>query len=290
MRRVLFLLVGIGLVADNPAWAARPPATTVQLVSEAASIQPGVPLWVGLQLTMDPGWHTYWRNPGDAGLATSVRWEFPEGFSAGPIQWPVPERIETSSIVSYGYEGEALLLSQMTPPKTLTPGSSVPLKGRVDWVECQDVCVKRQAEVSLELPVKAEPPGPDPQWAKAFECARAQQPAMLPEWNVAAAMKGKQVLIKATAKPDATGIVKGVQFVTEGIQFFPAEPGVIDHAAPQPIASVSDGVVITLAPSPYSDGPPRRLTGILVSPQGWLGPGSPTALAVDVPVEPKPSW
>ncbi len=283
MRHVLFLLVGIGLVADNPAWAARPPATTVKLVSEAASIQPGVPLWVGLQLTMDPGWHTYWRNPGDAGLATGVRWEFPEGFSAGPIQWPVPERIETSSIVSYGYEGDALLLSQMTPPKTLTPGASVPLKGRVDWVECRDVCVKRQAEVSLELPVNAEAPQPDPQWTSAFERARAQLPLTLPEWDVRAAVKGKQLLIKATVKPEVAGAVKEVHF-------FPAESGVIDHAAPQQIAFVSDGVVVTLAPSPYSDGPPKRLTGILVSPQGWLGPGSPTALAVDVPVEPKPSW
>src|SRR5580700_6467224 len=63
-----------------------------ELVPEAQSIAPGQRLWVDLHLTMAPGWHTYWRNPGDSGLPTEIAWQLPAGFTAGAIAWPVPER------------------------------------------------------------------------------------------------------------------------------------------------------------------------------------------------------
>src|SRR5947209_2546423 len=74
-------------------------------LSETQSIQPGKPFTVALELKMKDGWHTYWRNPGDSGMATAIRWALPEGFSAGPIQWPYPSRIEGQSLASFGYRG-----------------------------------------------------------------------------------------------------------------------------------------------------------------------------------------
>ena len=64
-----------------------------ELVAETTAIVPGQPLTVALRLKHDPHWHTYWQVPGDSGLPTTIKWALPEGWSAGPIQWPVPQRL-----------------------------------------------------------------------------------------------------------------------------------------------------------------------------------------------------
>ena len=51
---------------------------------------PGQSVWVALDLRIKPGWHTYWRTPGDSGLPTTIKWTLPDGVTAGDIQWPVP--------------------------------------------------------------------------------------------------------------------------------------------------------------------------------------------------------
>ena len=76
----------------------------VELVSEHASVQPGRPFQVGLRMKLKRGWHTYWKQPGDAGMPLRIEWTLPSGFRPGPIEWPVPERIPTSGLMSYGYE------------------------------------------------------------------------------------------------------------------------------------------------------------------------------------------
>jgi hypothetical protein len=112
MRKVIelgvtLLLVTAGAGAEGgPATAGR--HVRASLVAEADAAQPGRSLLVGFRLEMEPGWHTYWRNPGDSGLPTKVRWELPEGFSAGELQWPRPIRFATGPLVSYGYEHEVL--------------------------------------------------------------------------------------------------------------------------------------------------------------------------------------
>ena len=83
---------------------------TAQLVVEPSSIAAGVPVTVALKLVHAPGWHTYYKEPGDSGLPTKIDWVLPEGFSAGEILWPVPQRIELPPLVNFGYEGEAALL------------------------------------------------------------------------------------------------------------------------------------------------------------------------------------
>src|SRR6476660_4787986 len=74
------------------------------LLCDRASIEAGKPFDVGVLLKIKPGWHVYWKNPGDSGIATSVDFKLPEGFSAGEAQFPVPQRIEApGGIVNYGY-------------------------------------------------------------------------------------------------------------------------------------------------------------------------------------------
>src|SRR5882757_8399496 len=106
------------------AWAAqaegvRTPHVEADLVTERTAVEAGKPLTVALRLKMIPHWHTYWRNPGDSGLKTTLAWTLPEGFSAGEIQWPIPQRIPAGPLTNYGYENEVYLLTEITVPRNL---------------------------------------------------------------------------------------------------------------------------------------------------------------------------
>ncbi len=169
MWRWLFFLFGIGSLLAAP-------QTRVDLISEVKTVQPGVPFTVGVRLQMNPGWHTYWKNPGDSGMATRVEWKLPSGFQAGELQWPVPHRIESPPLISFGYEGTAILLAAITPPKTLKPGEKVILEAKVSWLECQEACIPGEGKVRLEL--KAGPVAEiDPVSAVLLQRPRAQIPS-----------------------------------------------------------------------------------------------------------------
>ena len=86
-----------------------------ELVAHAPDgVVPGRPLWLGLAIRHQPHWHTYWKNPGDAGLPTTLAWTLPAGMAAGEIAWPVPRQIPVGSLMNYGYEGELLLAVPVT--------------------------------------------------------------------------------------------------------------------------------------------------------------------------------
>jgi DsbC/DsbD-like thiol-disulfide interchange protein len=129
--------------------------TQSSLVSEVESIRPGASFTVAIRLQMDEGWHTYWKNPADSGLPTRMSWRLPEGLTAGPLQWPRPERLAAPPLLSYGYEGDVLLPVEIVAAQTLKPGTPVELAGRVDWLECREACIPGKAELSLVLPRRA---------------------------------------------------------------------------------------------------------------------------------------
>ena len=130
------------------------PHTRVRLLADSKGIVPGRQFVAGLLMKMDPGWHTYWKNAGEAGLTTKVSWTLPEGFRAGDILWPVPHKyIEEGDVLTYGYQGENMLLVPLSAPASLKPGTRVTLKARIEWLECEHICVPREATVTLTLPV-----------------------------------------------------------------------------------------------------------------------------------------
>ena len=146
-------------------------AVAAELLAEDGAIVPGKPFTVGLKLEIDPGWHTYWKNPGDSGLATKIEWQLPEGFSAGPIQFPTPHRFEVDfggiKQVGLGYTHDEvpLHLIQITPPAQLETGEEITLSGKATWLMCDDhQCVPGGVDLSLALPVAngTPPPGQPP--------------------------------------------------------------------------------------------------------------------------------
>ncbi len=129
---------------------------TAQLVAETATVVPGQSFTAGLLLKMVPGWHTYWQFPGDAGIPTEIKWKLPDGWKAGPIQWPVPLKLnEPGEIQIYGYHDDVLLMVQLTPPSKIA-ASSVHLAATADWLVCEKICIPGSGEVQLDLPVGAQ--------------------------------------------------------------------------------------------------------------------------------------
>ena len=102
--------------APGRATGAMGPHGTVDLIADQTTVRPGRPFWVGLHFQLEHGWHIYWINPGDSGEPPRVKWNLPPGFQAGPLQWPVPSRIEDHSLIDYGYQNEVLLPVEITPP------------------------------------------------------------------------------------------------------------------------------------------------------------------------------
>ena len=125
------------------------------LLADTSAIVPGKPFRLGLLLRMAPGWHTYWENPGDSGLATKFDPQLPDGFSTGPIAWPLPKRIvEPGDIQVYAYKGEVLLVREITPPAAID-APEIAIKAKSSWLVCEAICIPGKADLQLTLPVAA---------------------------------------------------------------------------------------------------------------------------------------
>jgi thiol:disulfide interchange protein DsbD len=231
IRTFLLLLLGasVAVRASGPIEATdggasalvSQPHVTAELIPEVTTVDPGQPFEVALHLHSDPGWHTYWINPGDAGLATTITWTLPPGFTAGPIQWPTPEKHNMGPLVTYGYAGDVYLLTTITPPKSGLP-RHFDVKAHTTWLVCKEECIPGKADLTvtldsgslnLRLPVDN---------SDFFNEAKARLPVENTVWNVNAFYEGTKLevdlyLIKPDAKVGST--VTGY--------FFPEQPNVL---------------------------------------------------------------
>src|SRR6266404_5341244 len=228
--------------AGSAARAVGPPdpqeLVQVELVAETASVASAATLWVDAHFTIKPGWHIYWRNPGDSGLPTAIQWDLPPGFSAGNILWPVPERFVQGGIGNYGYAGSADLLVPITAAKDLVPGSTAGLAGKASWLVCADICIPGSAKLSLSLPVAAGPLAADPAVAARFANIRRELPLPAPfEARFTADAHAYFLRVPESALVglhDPTGM------------FFPNDDTLIDHAAETRATRRADGLEIVL--------------------------------------------
>lgn len=163
-RRVpAFIFALCALFFASTAFAA--PKTQLHLLLSADTARPGETIWAGLQMDMPPGWHTYWRNGGDAGQATEIKWTLPTGITAGEINWPVPDKeIDTygdTSLFTYIYTNQVVLLVPLTLDKSL-PSGPLKLTASAKWMECSDICVVASGDVSATLNIgDTTKPSPD---------------------------------------------------------------------------------------------------------------------------------
>jgi thiol:disulfide interchange protein DsbD len=226
--------------------------TSVTLLPEVESIEPGRPFWMGVLLKMEPGWHTYWKNPGDSGLQTRIRWQLPQGFEAGEIQWPTPARFALEGIVNYGYDREVLLLTRLQPPASLGTGTTVRVAGRVDWLECKEACLPGKAELSVALPVRAGEARVDADNAALFAESRQRLPR-----------NGGGLRLEASAASNRITLAVAGAGEPREAYFYAARPEVVDHAAPQELTRRQGGFGLGLA-RPVNAPLQARLEGVLV--------------------------
>src|SRR4051812_24327317 len=141
---IIAMVVAIGFtILPTRARAAGAPGDLVkaELVADVASIKPGEPFTLGILLTMKPGWHVYWKNPGDSGIATKVTWIMPNGYSIGSLQFPIPAQFDLAGkITNFGYENQVMLICRSWAPKNAKPGETVDISADVTWLVCEEQC------------------------------------------------------------------------------------------------------------------------------------------------------
>lgn len=146
----ILLLLGLSFSAFGEA------KTEWRLLLSEETAQPGQTVWAGLEMKIPPKWHTYWRNPGDSGIATSIKWTLPNIVKAGDIQWPVPRKFVESqgeiTLTTYIYEDTAVLLVPLEIAKD-APTGPVEIHGKVSWQECEQLCVQGHLELSASLTI-----------------------------------------------------------------------------------------------------------------------------------------
>ena len=254
-------LLGLALASAASAAPVKTEHLQVELAPETTAATPGSTIYVALHQKIIPGWHTYWRNPGDTGQATTLNWTLPDGWKAGDIVWPTPGRYVTGPLMNYVYADEVYLPVPIEVPATAKPGSKVTLKADAMWLVCKDLCVPEQAKLSLDLPVIAGSSAPDPKFGAAIAKTLAEAPKPV-------GLKGAFSLTGGEIKLSMTGAaLKGAD--VSHAYFYPFDAGVIDHTKAQKAATGPEGVSLELVPDPeFARTPKAAIAGVLS-----LGPG-----------------
>ena len=242
----------VGLIASVTfLWAA--PAAAQQyngkelvkatLMADVSSIQPGQRFRLGVLYRIEPGWHIYWKYPGDSGIPTKIEWQLPQGFTIGDLQWPLPLREkEPGDLEVFAYTSEVLLFADVQAPATLPPGP-VTIQAKSDWLVCQSLCVPGRAQLSLTLNSDANTASDS---AKIFENYASKVPKDLIN-PIGFSRIGKNLEIEIPWAPNDASL-----------DFFPDPPAdaVIGHV-------VRDGNKLTLAIDTETK-PISRMDGVLV--------------------------
>ncbi|HWE06772.1 MAG TPA: protein-disulfide reductase DsbD domain-containing protein, partial [Rhizomicrobium sp.] len=176
----MLVLAACGAAAPACAQIDSAPKVHARLIAEQSEIAPGRRVTIALEENIRPGWHTYWRNPGDAGEPTQLQWTLPAGWRASPIAWPYPKDLPVGPLMDYGYEGRPWLLLDIAAPDDAKAGTRVVLRAQASWLVCKEVCIPEDATLSLPLTISTSPPAPDPSVAAQFAAARDRLPVVSP--------------------------------------------------------------------------------------------------------------
>ena len=228
MNSAFPLLLAAAMVLPASAGVRSGKAEASWLVA-ASHYQAGKPLQTAIRLAADDGWHTYWDNPGEGGMATTIELKLPDGWKAGPVGKPVPVRFRTGELPGFGYEGEVLFPVELTPPA----GASAALSARavLSWLACSDgACVPGEAE--LELNVPQGPPNPTAD-APRIAAAVRRVPVPAHDFRFEVARDGDSLLLS----------LRGTRrdFDPATCEAFPLEAGVVDAGTRIRFTQLEDG-------------------------------------------------
>lgn len=249
----VLLMVGMTGALANPVRSER---SAAWLLSEDTALKPGSTQWLAFRLEMAPGWHTYWRNPGDSGAPLMLDWTLPAGLSVGALEWPYPKKVPVGPLTDIGYHGSPTFLVPLEVDPALADGElSVSLLAR--WLICKAICVPEEARLSLVLPVRSGPSSANPLWQDVFREARTRLPVPSP-YPVTLARTGNRLSLLLADPALAEGRITRAEF-------FPDEGGVVRMSQPQRLHLGGEGLRLDLiAVDREAPAPGRSLTGVLV--------------------------
>jgi thiol:disulfide interchange protein DsbD len=284
-----FLIAALACLA-GPAAAQTAVVTTPQVRAELVAhapegVAPGAPLALALLIDHQPHWHTYWKNPGDSGLPTTLSWNLPAGFEAGAIRWPTPRQLPLGPLVNFGFEDRLLLPVSVTVPADFA-AAALEVKLYAEWLVCKDVCIPESGEFSLTVPANAA----TVTHGGVFDDAQAATPVEV------AGVSGRAEVVGDVLRLSVGGLPEGWR--GRELAFFPETVGVIQNAARPVAAWQGDTWTADVPLDPQRSASPERMPAVFTTPGERAGVAltlpvagdwpSVAALAPLAPVEPLP--
>lgn len=261
MNRAGILLLAFFFVLGGAEIRGAPAHTQAALFLDTTEAKPGTTVWAGIRLSMDPGWHTYWRNSGDSGAPTEVKWTLPENIQAGQMHWPVPEKYVAQGFTTYVYHEEVLLMVPLNVGNDAKPGKHV-LKADVTWLECADVCVPGRQTVQAELVVgETQTPSEDRSLFDTWKGRLPQADRSLvvhAEWAAPASADRRPFQIQWKSAP---------QPAADDVDFFPYKIGPDAEVLgdTEIVAGQSEALILQKEVLKYEGDWPKEVNGLLVA-------------------------
>jgi thiol:disulfide interchange protein DsbD len=300
VSRLIFVLLALfatGLPALADSSSADAPHVHVQMIVLPQGLNRGEAAESGLYFKLEPGWHVYWKNAGDAGEPPHIKWTLPEGISAGALQFPAPSRLPLGPLMDFGYEDEVLFPLTLNVSKSAKPGPAV-IQAKVDWLVCRATCIPGKAELELSREVYDHQRKPvslafDSDIFHRFE---GRIPTALP------------TTAKAVFEPTKEGFRLSIQTGQEETEasFFPSEENILDNPAPQKLTPTAKGLILDLKKDANISANPPQLKGVLelsrgrsfeltaqlssaAAPVAEAAPSTPTVATTAPPSAPAPA-
>lgn len=233
---------------------------SLALISENKILAPDKPFTLGLFIEHEANFHTYWKNPGIVGIATTITWELPTGYLASEISWPYPETCNMAGHPCHGYERDILLTVTITPPKTKIQAKALTLKATVNWMCCASGCYPGKKEFTLKLPI-AEQSTPDPTVSLLFKKGRQEFPKKSSNWKLSSSRKTSEGQLELLFQGPHQG---------DPPNYFFSGDGIISSDQKQDFVLIDKGLWrLIIRPSEYAPEDQRKPTGVLRTLSGF---------------------
>ena len=194
----------------------------ISLIKDHSDFVPGTSINIGLKVSMDKGWHTYWRNPGDSGGPIEIDWNLPKGFSVSDIKWPLPEKIEYPPLMTYGYEDFVIYPMVLSIPADYSDDY---FEMNADILICADVCIPESGKISSNfLDIESD--------SLIYEWLESVPSKSLP---ITTSLNDNNLEIKFTFEKEI-----------KEIYFFPDENNSIDYSSKQNFYKKDDGYFLSI--------------------------------------------
>ena len=244
---------GAAAAASTPGPVVTTPQVRAELVAHAPEgLTPGKAVTLGLKIEHQPQWHTYWKNPGDSGLPTTLEWTLPAGVQAGDILWPTPKKLPLGPLLNYGYDGTLLLPVSVTLPAGFK-ADALDVKLHAEWLVCKDVCIPESGDFALRLPAQAATAG----HAALFAAAAAAQPQDVTPAQAGVSFDGAAMVVRVSGLP--------VAWQGRALSLLPELAGLIQTAAPQQNQWADGTWTARVALDPQRSAAPTALAAVLIA-------------------------